>query len=92
MTFKHDSDTTSAALGVNEDKFKKNNEGLVSFIIKGAFFGTDAPTVSMIAEHIHKNFDYNEILFMATSSSYEKIVEATTLATKEIDKLLGKDN
>lgn len=92
MTFNHDSDSTGTALGINEDNFSKHNNDLVSFVIKDAFFGEEAPRMSVIAEHIHNNFDYNEILFMATVASYEKIMEATKLAAKEMDKLFGKDN
>lgn len=92
MTFNHDVDSTTEALGINQSDFSKHNEDLVSFVIKDAFFGKESPRMSMIAEYIHKNFDYNEILFMATVVSYEKIADATKLATKQIDKLFGKDN
>jgi len=79
------------ALGVNKENFDKHNHALVDKVIKSALGGDDV-SHSRIAEFIHNNFDYAEILYMASCASKDRMTEAMELAAKEISKYFGSKN
>ena len=92
MTFDHDKDSTLDAMGVNINEFNQHNKLLISHVVRKSIESEDFMTMSQIAEVIHNEFTYNEILLMASISAYSKIEEATKLAVKSIEKDLGLNN
>lgn len=91
MNFNHDAESSMDALGVNKENFDKHNHALVDKVIKSALGGDDV-SHSRIAEFIHNNFDYAEILYMASCASKDRMTEAMELAAKEISKYFGSKN
>lgn len=91
MNFNHNADSALDAMGINKETFDKHNHALVDKVIKQAFSG-DGPSQSEIAEFIHNNFDYAEILYMAAYASREKIIKATEMAMEEVSKYFGSKN
>lgn len=86
MTFNHDIDSLSGALGVN-----KTGEDLAVQMAEMSrrFMESDNDKISNLAEMIHEELSYPEILMLATINTYEVIERSQTQSARDAIKKLS---